>query len=169
MAIGANSYGSVAEVEALTRAYTASGSYTTVTQPTLAQVEKFIDRVSAYLNMCLAKEGFAIPVTQADSKLMLDDWATKMASDLCHLANNAGPFAQSEETRGAVPSLHEQACTFIGEVASGLEDLGASRSTSSLTDGMGYRTTTDSGDAIEPLFSRSNHEWMAHVVDWDAA
>ena len=47
MAIGANSYGSVAEVQALTGKYLNAGVFTASTRPTLTQVEKFIDNASA--------------------------------------------------------------------------------------------------------------------------
>ena len=60
MGIGANSYGTVANVAALTRRYTTAGSYGATTNPTETTVEGWIDQVSATLNVVLAAAGFSI-------------------------------------------------------------------------------------------------------------
>lgn len=139
MAIGANSYGSVAEVQALTLRYTTSGSYTTTTRPSIAQVEGFIDRVSSILNVLLAKAGFVIPVSQADAKLALDDYVVDMAVQLCHAANGSGPLAPgaARRLRGQLPreAILEAAAAFVGNHAAGFEALGATR-TRTLTYGL---------------------------------
>jgi hypothetical protein len=167
MAIGANSYGSVAEVEALTPRYLDDGSYDGDTQPTLTQVETFIDRVSGILNVLLAQAGFAVPVTQADAKLALDDFAVDQAVQLCHANHGAGPYAPgSAELRGrrARTAIIAEAAAFIAEHAAGFEALGAER-TRSLTDGLQCREQDDSGDDLVPPFQR---EMVGHrIVDWD--
>jgi len=169
MAIGANSYGSVAEVEALAGHYaTATGNtFDATTTPTLAQVEKFIDRVSGIVNVLLAEEGFSIPVTQADAKLMLDDFVVMQVTHLVEFANGAGPFvAGGEEMRYGTPTrvLMRDAELFIQDHASGIEALGATR-TRHMTDGLECRTEDDAGDTIEPVFQR---KMMGNVViDWD--
>jgi len=167
MAIGANSYGSVAEVETLTQQYTAHGVYTAATRPTLTQVEKFIDRVSGMVNLVLAREGFAVPVSQADAKLALDELATEQAAFLCHEANRAGPYAPGSETlRGGSPFevIRREIEGGIGKNGAGLAALGATRSRA-LTYGLQCRTETDDGETIEPVFQR---EMMGNeIVDWD--
>lgn len=169
MAIGDNSYGSVAEVAALTPHYaTATGStFDTGTVPTLTQVEKFIDRVSAIVNVLLAEEGFAIPVSQADAKLALDEFTVMQSAHLVEFANGAGPFiAGSEELRYGTPTrvLMRDAELFIQDHAIGFEQLGATR-TRHMTDGLECRTEDDAGDVIEPIFQR---KMMGNVViDWD--
>jgi hypothetical protein len=120
------------------------------------------------LNVCLAAEGFTIPVTQADAKLALDEWVTRMAADLCHYAVNSMPYSQAEQTRGGTPNIYEQACQFVEDMAAGLEALGVARSSDAVTAGMGYLTTMDNGDDIVPLFQRNAFDWGAQVVDWDA-
>jgi hypothetical protein len=160
MAIGANSYGSVAEVEALTGRYTNAGSYDGTTRPTLTQVEKFIDRVSALLNMLLAEQGYEIPVSQADAKLVCDEFAVEQAVQLCHGANGAGPFAPgSEELRGrtAFRIISQEASVFVGEHAAGLGLLGATR-TRALTFGLEATLTDTDGDDLEKMFSREDWE-----------
>jgi len=167
MAIGANSYGTVAEVAAITPQYTSGGSYGASTRPTETQVEKFIDRVSGILNVVLAGEGFGVPVTQADAKLALDEFVVEQAALLCHAANRAGIYAPgSEELGGRSPfaAIREEAAEFVRENAAGLERLGATRSRHA-SYGLACRTEDDAGETIEPTFQR---EMMGNViVDWD--
>lgn len=155
MAIGANSYGSVAEVAALTGRYTNAGSYDGTTRPTLTQVEKFIDRVSGMLNLLLAEAGFAIPVTQADAKLVCDEFVVEQAVQLCHGANGAGPFAPGSErlrARTAFQIISGEASEFVSEHAVGFEFLGATRSRN-LTYGLDVRLEDDDGEDLEPMFT----------------
>lgn len=169
MAIGANSYGSTDEVGALTPLYaTATGViYSTTTRPTLAQVEKFVDRVSGILNVLLAEAGFKVPVSQADAKLALDEFVVAQVVELCHAANGAGPYAPgSEEMRAGSPfrTIEREAAEFIGKHAAGFAALGATRSRV-LAYGLQCRTEDDGGDGIVPIFQR---KMMGNeIVDWD--
>jgi len=168
MAIGDNSYGSVAEVEALTTAYTTDGNYTTGTRPTQSQVETFIDRISAILNVILAGLGFEIPIAQADVVLMLAEFVTDHAAYLCHGTNRAGPYAPgSEQLRGRSPFeiIRKEAEAFLEKHASGLAALGATRDRA-LSYGLGCRTETDSGTTLEPPFQRTM--LGDEIADWDA-
>jgi len=156
MAVQLNSYGSVAEVEALTRRYTASGTYSSTTNPTLAQVEQFVDRVSGIANVVLAEQGFSIPVTQADAALAIADFVVAQAALLVEAANGHGLYAPgSQSVRGTTPMrlVIREAEAFLAEHAEGLELLGATR-TRALTHGLECRDTDDSGAAIEPWFTR---------------
>jgi hypothetical protein len=153
MAIGANSYGSVAEVAAMTPRYTSAGSYTTGTTPTVAQVEGLIDRVSGTVNVILAQMGFAIPVTQADVKLMLADFVVEQVVELCHGMHGAGLFAPSSEqlrTRTAFRVISSEAKTFIEENATGIENLGAVR-TYAGSYGLAATLTGDDGETLQPF------------------
>jgi len=160
MALGPNSYGSVAEVAALTLRYTDSGSYNATTRPTLSQVETFLDRVSGVLNVLLAGAGFAIPVTQPDAKLALDDFAVDQAAALAHAANGAGPYAPGSETlRHRTPRdvILTAAREFVVEQAHGLEALGAERPRP-LTYGLTSRQ-------VSAIFRRRQMDDKAE--DWD--
>jgi len=167
MTLATNSYGSVAEVAALVKAYTASGSFTSGTHPTEAQVEKFIDRVSAIVNALLAEAGFDIPVTQDDCVLALDHFVIEEVADLCEAANRSGRFYLSSDElrgRGRFRVIMSDAKEFIMTHAEGFEALGATRS-KTLTYGLGYQSTDDGGDDLEPIFQRS---WMNQdITDWD--
>jgi NaMN:DMB phosphoribosyltransferase len=169
MAIGANSYASVAEVEALAPHYaTSSGSFDATTRPTLTEVERFIDRVSGTLNVLLAEAGFAVPVAQADAKLALDGFVAMEAAYLVMAANGAGPWAPgSEAMRYSTParSLMQDAAAWVEAHADGIEALGATRARS-VTYGLQCRDEDDGGNEIEPMWQR---EMMGNeIVDWDS-
>lgn len=166
MAIGAHSYGSVAEVAALVPKYTSSGSFGVGTRPTEAQVEKFIDRVSGIVNVLLAEQGFSIPVSQADAKLALDELVVEAVIDLCHAANSAGRFFTDRSLRGQSPLkvLRRELDEWIEDHAAGLENLGATRTTSKLSS-IGYRSTDNSGDDTFPIFQRE--AFGNTFTDWD--
>lgn len=168
MAIGANSYGTVAEVAALTKRYTVNGSYTTASNPTLAEVETMVDRVSGLINVLLAKEGFAIPVTQADCKLALADFVVGQTAQLVHGSQGHGIYAPGSERLRSTTltrAIFKEAQDFIEANASGFEALGATR-TSHMTDGLACWDTDDAGNEIQPVFQRGmiGNE----IVDWDA-
>ena len=166
MGIGANSYGSVAEVEALVPYYaTATGNtFSTSTRPTLAQVEKFIDRVSGILNIILTNEGFSIPVSQATAKLALDDFVVTWTVAYTHSANRAGPFSpEKREVRGELSfrAIMDEAKSFVKEFSRGLEWLGVTR-THRRGEGLyaggisvtGKDTFEDDTDRVLPAFTR---------------
>jgi hypothetical protein len=166
VAVGANSYGEAADVAAMTRRFTVSGSFTTATNPTLAQVETWIDRVSATLNILLAEQGFAIPIVQADCEDALELFVTTEVADLANYANSAGRFWNNQQfTSGPWRAISKEAADFIGAHAEGFEQLGATRSRTGL-DGLDYRATDDSGDDIEPMFSRKQFGNL--TTDWDS-
>jgi len=170
MAIGANSYGTTAGVAALTSRYADATTklYTTATRPTLAQVESWIDQTSATLNVGLAKEGFAIPVTNTDAKAALAAIVEAAVVDLCHAANSAGRFfTQQALDRGISPlvTIRREMMDWVSTQADGLELLGAER-TRPATAGILYRDSDESGDEIFPIFQRKG--FHNQFTDWDS-
>lgn len=132
MAISSRSYGSVPEVAALTKKYTdtttSPRTFSTTTTPTLSQVEQYIDRVSGILNVMLAEQGFAIPVSQADAKLALDQFVVAQVADLVNFSNSAGRFFQNQDLRnGPFYAIMKEAELFISKHALGFVNLGAVR------------------------------------------
>lgn len=168
MATAANSYGSVVDVAALNKRFTNNGSFDTTTTPTLAQVERFIDVVSATLNMALSGEGFEIPVSQADAKAALDGAVVEAVSDLVQAANSSGRFfTEKALERGVSPmrAVRREMAEWIEEQISGFSSLGVSRN-SGVTSGILSRDSDESGDSVAPLFERkafgeSSKEWDA--------
>ena len=168
MALNANSYGSVAEVQALTGRYLISGAYTTATRPTLAQVEKFIDNASATLNVMLAGVGFAIPITDTDAAAACGQIVVEVAVDLCHAANSTGRFYTDRALeRGVSPMrvLRQEMMQWVEDNAAGLELIGAARTYSALS-GIAYRDTDESGNETFPIRQRS--EFGTVWTDWDS-
>lgn len=161
MTIGANSYGSVAEVVALTRVYLGGqSSFTTETRPTLTEVEKFIDRASGVLNLALANQGFTTPVSQADAKLACDQWVVEKA-----VAMVTAYAEQPAEAALWLGSLHRSAVEFVDSNETGFKTLGVgvTDSSSAAVAFTGETAQADRADpdntAIEqPSFSRKQFD-----------
>ncbi len=165
MSLSPRSYGSAADVADLTGKFTKSGVFDTTTHPTLATVEKWIDKVSATLNVLLAEQGFAVPAKQADVVQTLALFVVTQVADLVNYANSAGRFFQDKNLKtGPWQAIQKEAAEFIAEHAEGLQKLGASRTTGGL-DGLDFRESDDSGDPIEPMFNRK--QFGTRNVDYD--
>jgi hypothetical protein len=143
-------------VAALSRRYTNAGTYDVTTNPTLAQVETWIDQVSGTVNILLAEKGFVIPVTQADAVLALQGVVVEAVSDLCRAANSAGRFFTDRALeRGVAPMkiIRQEMADWIGEHAEGFEAIGTARNVAA-AGGIGYRDGNDDGGNVSPLFGR---------------
>lgn len=168
MAVGTNSYGTVAEVAALSKRYTSSGTFTTTTNPTEAQVERFIDRVSSIVNVILARLGFTTPVVDVEARPAIEEFVIQEVVQMVLACNGAGLFAPgSEALRKRTPFqiILDDAQSFFEDNAVGLENLGAARPSGGLTFGLAVREVDDAGDDLEPPFGWKQ---MGNVpVDWD--
>jgi len=165
MAIDSSSYGTVAKVEALTRRYTnSSAAFDTTTTPTLLAVESFIDDLSDTLDVMLSTNGFTVPVTQATAKAMLGRLVVAYAVELVYLANSAGRFFDKKNTANPLMVFEEEMSDWIERHVSGLERLGVARP-NSLTEGIGFRETDESGDDVHPIFQRE--AFGETYRDWD--
>lgn len=168
MAPGANSYGTAQEVAALTPRYTSAGYFTTLTYPTLAQVEHWIDACSATLNVMLAKAGFQVPITQSDAKAACAQIVVECVSDLVHAANSAGRFfTERAIERGTPPMkvLRQDMAAWVEDQAAGLAALGAAMISPSASQ-VAYRETDESGNDVSPMFQREG--FGNSFKDWDA-
>lgn len=168
MAIGANSYGDTEEIAALVPLRAdGSGFFTISTRPTLAQVESIVDQVGGLINSVLAEYGFAIPVSQADAKLMLDLFANQEVAAIVEGINGSGRFGPTagREPGSRFEIIMSDVRTFIEQNAVGIERLGATRSHDSLA-GLKYRATDERGNATFPLFQRD--AFGATFTDWDS-
>lgn len=127
MAIRSDSYGSVDEVAAFSQ-YLFDGNAVTFkesTQPTLTQVEKFIDRASSHINLALAEVGLTIPVTNTTAKLSLDDWVVSKAVEYVELTQRGAGFNDNENTRHiSFRSMRKDAKEFVSSIRTALVDVG---------------------------------------------
>lgn len=169
MAIGANSYGSVAGVGVLVPRWSgAAGDFADTTRPTATTVEGWIDEVSAILNSVLAQNGFTVPVTQSDALLMLGSFVNEEAAAIVEGINGAGRFGPTGKKpgkQGRFALMLADVEGFIGANARGLEQLGAARP-NSITASIAYRSVDESGNATAPLFQRE--AFGNTFKDWDA-
>jgi hypothetical protein len=144
MAINGNSYGSAAQVAALSRRFTNNGVYDGTTNPTLSTVEGWIDQISATLNVSLAAGGFAIPITQADCVSALSAVVVEAVAELCRYANSTGRFYTERALENGIAPMkvirnemrgwvEDQTQGFI---ALGAEHIAEDKSEQSLTAGV---------------------------------
>lgn len=167
MAVGANSYGTVPAVAALTRRYTTGGNYDASTNPSLQTVENWIDSTSAIVNVALAKHGFKVPVTQEDCKKACADLVVGVVVDLCHAANSAGRFfTERALAAGESPlrAVRREINDWVEDQAQGFEMLGAERDRTLLS-GILTRGTDESGDETFPIFQREG--FHNEFTNWD--
>lgn len=167
MAISASSYGTVAEVAALSRRYTNAGAYDANTNPSITTVEGWINSTSASVNTVLAKAGFAIPVTQEDAKLVIAAKVVEGVVDLCHAANSAGRFfTEKALERGTSPlrAIHSEMKSWAEDMTAGFAALGVARNTPDAAQ-VAFRETDESGDVVPPLFQRD--AFSNRSQDWD--
>ena len=132
MTVSANSYGTAAGVAAYTRVYTSSGSYDATTNPTLNQVEAWVNQVSAITNAALSSAGFTVPISQADCILMLTGLVEQSCADLCHAARSSGRFFSERALNSnlsAMGQLRKEIYEWVETNADGMEGLGAARDT----------------------------------------
>lgn len=167
MAIRADSYGSVAEVVALTRhVLDGQSSFNSTTRPTLTDVETIIDRASAAINVCLAGKGFTSPITTAvngTAHLMLSDFVVVKAAEYVELtAQSLSGFGVANDERPNVfGQMSGEACEYVDKVTSGLNEIGISlRWTPGVSvkftgeDAADQRDDPKDPDLRQPRFSR---------------
>lgn len=132
------------------------------TQPTLTEIEAFIDQSSDILNGWLAAAGYVIPVTQADAVQPLHRFANLGAAGLAELSQRAGGYNAEDENRreNKFLKMFEDAHAYINSGA--LAALGAAVVAGSAPAGLsGFRVggTTTAGAAVRPMFSRRSFGW----------
>lgn len=131
MSIRADSFSSVAEVTAYVRPLLdGQSAFNSTTRPTLAELEKFIDRASSHLNVALACEGFAPAnvIVNSTAKLMLDDWVTLRAAKYVELTHRGVGFGDEGSERSLLLDMSKEAEEFIASISGGLVNLGIERS-----------------------------------------
>src|SRR3972149_2434748 len=162
MTLDANSYGSIAGVQALVPNY----NLTSGTRPTIAQAESWIDSISGILNSILAEAGFTVPVTDDDVKDALDFFINQEVASICEGVNGSGRFGPTSKAvgkQGRFSLMLEDVKAFVEGNKAGFERLGAERSYD-VTSSIAYRDTDESGEAVVPLFERKafrnlDREW----------
>lgn len=163
MAIRSDSFSSVAEVVGYTRhLLDGHSTFDTSTRPTLTEVEKFIDRSSALLNVALAAAGFQPSAIYANAvaKLACDDWVTTRAVKYVELTQRGTGYNADEGSRTA--AFENDTADFIAMMTVGFVNMGIEKSYASTSDGLQFTgmevqgTRADVSDATkeQSLFTR---------------
>lgn len=167
MTTGANTYGSATGVAALTPRFTTDGFFDLDTRPTLAQVETWLDQVSAVVNVLLAEQGIAIPVTQADAVQALAVLIENAVSDLVLAANSSGRFYSEralQSGRSPMLIIQDEMTAWIVSHVQGLVSMGVG-----VKSGAGRQIITrgadNNGRRVPPLTSRRG--FGETYKDWD--
>lgn len=163
MAIRSDSWGSVDEVEAVTPyALRGESDFSVTTLPTLAQVEKFIDRASGVLNNALIGEGFTPATIAANSTatLLCDDWVVTKAAGMVQLAQPGASFDETDMSSN-IAGLYDDACKFVKSASRGFKLAGISVSDPA-SQGLAFtgikkhseRSDPDNTTREQPVFRR---------------
>ena len=158
MAIGANSYSSLVSVATRTpRWATPGGTFDGTTKPTATQVELFIDEVSALLNVALTEDGFTIPVTQADAKLLMNMFVSEEVASMVLGLHGSGRFAdrgRKSDKSSRFVMIQNDVERFLKRNQYGLRKLGVAAESILATVKM-----TEDADTTEPLIDRDGMDW----------
>lgn len=151
MTLRSDSYSTVNEVLAFTRHLLGGQStFNSTTQPTVTEVEKFIDRASGVLNIALEQAGFHTPVANSTGKLALDDWVSQRAAEYVELTQRGVGFSDAEGSRTAsFRNLAKSAAEFVGMYALGFKNLGLAMDFQS-ADGLSFTGQTAQADRADP-------------------
>jgi hypothetical protein len=167
MAIRSDSFSSVDEIKGYTR-HLLDGhtTFDAATRPTLTEVEKFIDRSSALLNVALAAAGFSPSAIYANAvaKLACDDWVTMRGVKYVELTQRGTGYNADEGSRTA--AFDNDAKQFVEDMADGFVNLGIAQGAASTSAGLSFTGMTvesqrsDPGDSskAQPLFTRKGFD-----------
>lgn len=148
-------YGSETNVAAYVQHMTNAGVFDATTKPPLATVTILLNEICAQLNGWLAANGYVVPVTNANAKLVLDRYANLGTAGLCELTMRSSGYSKDDQNKRENKFLAE---FYLAEayIASGaLSNLGAA--TIVLPGGLsGLRVggVTKSGQRLRPIFKR---------------
>jgi hypothetical protein len=167
MAIRSDSFSTVAEVVGYTR-HLLDGhtTFDSTTRPTLTEVEKFIDRSSALLNVALAAGGFSTSAIYANavSKLACDDWVTMRAVKYVELTQRGTGFNADEGSRTA--AFENDAAEFVAAMSDGFVNLGITLTGGNTANGLNFtaldvesqRADPSDTSRAQPLFTRKGFD-----------
>ena len=147
MALRADSYSSTGEVAAFcVDILGAQPAFNTSTRPTLSQVERIIDRVSATLNVALNGAGLTTPISNTTARLDCDEWVTVQAAQKVK-ATRSGAGATDAQNSNAVTQV--SAAAFAAEKRRGFVRLGVGVTTS-LSAGLAFTGQDAKANRLDP-------------------
>lgn len=172
LAVGTNSYGTLAEVLAFTRhLLDGEQAFTAFTRPTNTEVKAMIDRLSGVLNAALSAVGITIPITQATAKLACDDWVvTKAVAYVEYTSRLTGGEGGDNNRPNTFLRIYKDAKEFAESMRIGFVNLGVgvTRATSAGLQFTGQTAHEDRADPDDtsleqPIFTRRS--WDDAEID----
>jgi hypothetical protein len=132
------SYGNASGVASFARTWTRNGVFLDAgesepgTNPSLTQVDTWLEEVSQIVDIAFANEGFEVPVTAASVLKAIDAKVNAMVADLVHLAHNKGRlFSDRIQESGRSPEavLESDINSWVRGRVTGFEAMGVPRAT----------------------------------------
>ena len=129
-------YGSPEGVGALAKTWTNDGEFTneTLYEPgtptTLAEVEEWLEQVSAFVDIALANEGFSVPVSHVGVLKAIDLRVNALVSDIVHLQHDKGRLFSDRIQESGTPVMtiiERELMSWVTSRANGFENLGLVR------------------------------------------
>lgn len=126
-------YGSTDGVAAFARTWTDNGSFTDPagddagTNPTLTQVDTWLEAVSVMVDLALGSEGFTVPVVQESAVKAIGEIVNALVSDLVHASNSSGRFFTErvlETGKGALAIINADILAWVVAHTDGLVAMG---------------------------------------------
>lgn len=165
MSIRSDSYGSAAGVAALTR-HLLDGApmFNESTRPALSEVEGFIDRWSAVLNVALLAAGVTAPVEHEVARLTADQFVIRQAAAEVELTHRGAGWGDGENERPRALMMSDATATAV-QIAAALAAADDPDATRRSSDGLTYtalmpraeRRTVDTGYE-RPMFYRGQFD-----------
>jgi hypothetical protein len=130
------SYGSAAGVAGFARTWTDNGAfvdadvYVTGTNPSLEQVEEWLEQVSQMVDVAFANEGFTVPVIETKVLKAIDAKVNAMVADLVHLSHHKGRLFSNrivESGWSAEQVLESELTKWVAGKATGFQAMGVPR------------------------------------------
>ncbi len=129
-------YGNAAGVAGFARTWTDNGAfldsdaYVTGTNPSLTQVEEWLEQVSQMVDVAFANSGFSVPVTAPAVLKAIDAKVNAMVADLVHLVHNKGRLLSDrivESGRSPEEVLESDIMRWVASRVTGFEAMGVPR------------------------------------------
>lgn len=130
-------YGTVGDVADLAKIWTNNGEFLDpdlydngATNPTLSTVERWIDKVSASMDVALSNQGFIVPVEVPTAVETISLMVVSLVTDLVNNANSSGRFhTEKAVERGQAPMvvIRKDLTDWVVENTPGLVNLGVPR------------------------------------------
>lgn len=157
-------YGNATGVGAYCRNLTASGVFTSSTNPTLSSIENWLDQLSAMLDSALSVQGFVVPLENGEAVNAASVIIEQLVADMAKGANSTGRFFAEKTLNNGMSMwkmIADDLLAWVNMMAPGLEEMGAERGDTG-GNTFGYKT----GDTAFPIFQRN--AFGNTFTDWES-